>query len=200
MIPKLANNFILADTDWGLRTEATIDLTDAFMNANTIFTVTGTVLMRVLAVCKASVTSGGSATIELGITGNTAKIIAQTTATNLILGEIWHDNSPDSKVELSSVLAENIVSDDVILTVATAALTAGQIKFVALWYPLTSDGNVTAVKGGAITAVVSSPSSSPSSTPSTSPSSSPSSTPSHSPSSSPSSTPSSSPSSSPSAS
>ena len=60
-----------------------------------LFTVTGSVLFRMACVCSAPLTSPGAATVEVGITGSTAAIIAQTTATNIIAGEIWHDNSPD---------------------------------------------------------------------------------------------------------
>ena len=162
-----ANNFALGDTDWGLKEELTLTFADAVPGRNVLFSVTGTVLLRVLAVCKTLI-AGASSTIEVGIDGNTAKLIAQITATNLIAGEIWHDASPDSKVELSSVLAENIVSDDVILTVATANVTSGVIKFIALWYPLSKDGNVQVVKGNAMDAQSSSLSSSESSSSSSS--------------------------------
>lgn len=111
----------------------------------TIFTVTGTVLVKLLAVCETNLT-GDSATLEVGIAGNTAGLIAQTTATNIDAGEIWHDNSPDAGIELSSVLAERIVANgaDIIGTVATANITAGVIRFVAFWYPLSEGASVVA--------------------------------------------------------
>ena len=162
----------IEDTDWGLQTEVDIDFAGGgSIGAHTLFSITGTVLLRVLAVCVTSLT-GGSATIEAGIDGDTAKLIAQTTGTDLDIGEIWHDNAPDAKIELSSVLKENIVSDDVVLTIATADLTAGRIKFVAYWYPLTVGAKVTAIKGNVVNAYSSSESASVSQSPSASPSSS----------------------------
>jgi len=178
MIPKLADNSILADSDWSLKAETTITLTNATVGYNTLFTVTGTVLARVLAVCETSVTTDASGTVEVGIAGNTAKIIAQVAAGNIVVGEIWHDNSPDSGIEASSVLAENIIANgqDIILTVGTGALTAGKLKFICFWYPLSTDGKVEGIKGEVFAAqIVSvSPSISPSASSSLSPSVSPS--------------------------
>jgi len=143
----------LANTDWGFKAEKDMTFAggttndpgdyDGTGNPATLFTVTGTVLVRLLAVCETSL-AGASATLEVGITGNTAGLIAQTTGTDIDVGEIWHDATPDAKVELSSVLSENILANgsDIIQTVATANLTAGKIKYVAIWYPLSKDGSV----------------------------------------------------------
>lgn len=107
-----------------------------------VATVTGHVEMAVIAVCSTNM-AGTSATIELGTSATTAGLIAQTTATNLIANEIWHDATPDASVELSTVILRKIVSDDVIVTVASAAATGGVVKFVILWSPISGDGNVT---------------------------------------------------------
>lgn len=116
--------------------------------AYTIFTVTGDVVMKVFGVCDVAVTSGGAATIELGVSGNTAVLIAQATATDLILNEIWHDASPTTTVEQIDPTGREFIiagGQDVILTIATADLTAGDIDFYALWVPLSTDGNIVAV-------------------------------------------------------
>ena len=63
----------------------------------TIFTVTGAVSVRLVAYCTTDL-AGGSATLEVGTTKNTAGIIAQTTATDIDENEIWHDTSPDASV------------------------------------------------------------------------------------------------------
>lgn len=108
-----------------------------------VFTITGTIKLKLYAVCT-TILAGASATLELGISGGTAKLIAQTTATDIDANEIWHDATPDSAVELSTVSVENIVANslDVIGTVATANITSGVIKFVALWKPISKDGNL----------------------------------------------------------
>lgn len=109
----------------------------------TIFTVTGGVIAKVFAICTTDLV-GASATLEVGTAKNTAGIIAQSTATDIDANEIWHDATPDASVEASTVVAEKIVVQDVIGTVATANITAGVIKFVCLWKPVTRDGDVVA--------------------------------------------------------
>jgi hypothetical protein len=98
--------------------------------------------MKILAICSVNL-AGATATIEVGTSATSAGLIAQTTATDIDANEIWHDASPDATVELTSVLLDNIVTDDVIQTVGTANITAGEIDYYAMWYPLSEDGNVT---------------------------------------------------------
>uniref|UniRef100_A0A6M3KQA4 Uncharacterized protein n=1 Tax=viral metagenome TaxID=1070528 RepID=A0A6M3KQA4_9ZZZZ len=116
--------------------------------AFTIFTVTGDVLMRVFGLCQVLLDSGGAATIELGITGNTAALIAQTTATELDAYETWQDTGPEANPgDIATALAKRFVianGADAILTVGTADLTAGDVDFHAFWLPLSTDGNVVA--------------------------------------------------------
>jgi hypothetical protein len=117
--------------------------------AYTIFTVTGDVTVKsVLGICDVALTSGGAATIELGVAGDTAAIIAQTTATDLILNEVWRDATPTTTLEPMTAGTElgYIVSagQDIIFTIGGADLTAGDIDFYALWRPLSSDSNVVA--------------------------------------------------------
>jgi hypothetical protein len=107
-----------------------------------LFTVTGTVLMSLFAVCSENL-AGASATIEVGISGNTAALLAQTTATDIDSGEVWIDNAPATVEALPSsrILA---AGTDVIATVATADITDGTLTFYALWRPLSDDGLVEA--------------------------------------------------------
>jgi hypothetical protein len=113
--------------------------------AHTLFTVTGTVLVRLAAVCTENL-AGATATLEVGIAASTAAIIAQTTATDIDDGDIWHDASPDSELESVSTLAEYIISDsnNIIATVATATISDGTIEFYCFWEALSADGNVVA--------------------------------------------------------
>ena len=117
--------------------------------AFTIYTVTGDVQMQVFGLCQTLLNSGGAATIELGIAGNTAALIAQTTATDLDQYETWQDAAPEANPgNVDTAMADFFVianGADVILTVATADLTAGEVDFHAFWRPLSTDGNVVAV-------------------------------------------------------
>ena len=54
--------------------------TTGAVGATTLFTVTGVIGVRVFAVCGVNLT--GSGTLEVGIAGNTAALIAQTTVTD----------------------------------------------------------------------------------------------------------------------
>jgi len=115
--------------------------------AYTIFTVTGDVYVRVYGLCQVLLNSGGAATVELGITGNTAALIAQTTATDVDQYETWQDATPEANPGAVDLTARGFVvanGADIIMTVATADLTAGDVDFICQWLPLTTNGNVTA--------------------------------------------------------
>lgn len=110
--------------------------------ATTLFTVTGVVAVRIFGVVSGTDVTG-SGTIEVGISGNTASLIAQTTGTALDVGEIWIDNAP-ATVELLPGLSILAAGTDIIQTIATDTLTAGTLTYYCLWFPISSDGNVVA--------------------------------------------------------
>jgi len=109
---------------------------------HTIFTVAGTVIMRLIDVCTTSLTIASGATLEVGTAKSTAALIAQTAGDAIDVNEVWHDASPDNSVEALSVAAENIVNQDVQGKTATANITGGVIKYFALWKPVSLDGKV----------------------------------------------------------
>lgn len=121
---------------------------DGTGNPVTLFTVTGDVVCKFLAVCSVNLAFAANATIEVGTAASTAAIIAQTNLTTQALAarEIWHDATPDAEIEASSVMKEVVISDgnDVILTVGTANVNTGSIVFYCMWYPLSTDGDVVA--------------------------------------------------------
>lgn len=106
-----------------------------------LFTVTGDVIVNVFATCSADLSVTGAATIEIGITGNTAAIIAQTTASGIDVGEIWVDNATATVEALPS---EKILTGgtDINEKITTADLDGGSLTFYCIWIPLSSDGNV----------------------------------------------------------
>ncbi len=115
--------------------------------AYTIFTVTGDVYVQIFGLCQVALTSGGAATIELGIAGNTAALIAQTTATDLDQYETWQDAGPEANPGAVPIDARGFVianGADVILTIATADLTAGDVDFCCRWWPISTNGAVVA--------------------------------------------------------
>jgi len=116
---------------------------DGTGNPSALLTVTGVVELSIIALCTVDL-AGANATIKVGTAKSTAGLIAQATATDIDVDDIWHDATPDSSIELTSVVTRKIVSEDVIITVATANITSGAITFVVRWAPISSDGNVVA--------------------------------------------------------
>lgn len=112
--------------------------------ASTLFTVTGSVMVRVIGCCTEDL--AGAATLEIGISGNTAALIAQLAdATTLDAGESYIDATPSTveSIDLSSgfILANG---QDIIETIGSTNITDGTILFVCFWRPLSEDGLVVA--------------------------------------------------------
>jgi len=114
----------------------------------TPFRVTGTVLVQIFGVCTTLLT-GATATVELGIAGNTAALIALTTATDIAAYEVWQDATPEANPGLVNVDGTRtfVIANgtDIIQTIATAAVTAGAIDYYCFWRPLSADGLVEAL-------------------------------------------------------
>ena len=111
-----------------------------------LFTVTGAVKFGIIATC--SETLVGAATLECGVTGTTAGIIAQiAAATDLITGEIWADATPTLKLDtLANSQLDFVIADgaDIFLTIGAANLTDGTIDFNVVWWPLNATGSIVA--------------------------------------------------------
>lgn len=112
----------------------------------TLFTVTGVVKLKVISVCNTTTTIQAGATLEVGIAGATTAFIAQTAGDAPDQNEIWHDTTPDTAHELSSVGVERYLGNgqDIILTVATNTIDSGVITFYAIWEPISSGSSVVA--------------------------------------------------------
>lgn len=114
-------------------------LTTGAVGVTTLFTVTGVVAMRVFAIAS-GVNLTGSGSIEVGVSGNAAAVIAQTAATAINVGQFWSTTSPATVQVLPSL---QTVGSDVIQTISTATVTAGTLTYYCLWTPVSPDGNVT---------------------------------------------------------
>lgn len=118
---------------------------DGASDPTTLFTVTGDVLVRMYGVVTTTIVGAG--TIEVGVTGNTAEILAQVAdASTMAAGEIWVDGTVDDvrAATFSDVVATKLVTNgsNIIETIGTANLTAGRLYYVCLWRPVTSGSNV----------------------------------------------------------
>ena len=109
-----------------------------------IFSVTGTVLVKLFAVCTTTLTIDATATAEIGTALLDDGLIATTAGDAIDVNEIWHDTTPDSSIELATVAAETIVNQDIIGSTKTANIKTGVIKFICVWRPISIDGNVNA--------------------------------------------------------
>lgn len=110
----------------------------------TIFTVTGDVAMRGV-VGIVNTTLVGAGTIEVGVAGNTAKIIAQVAdATDLADGDVWTDAGSEAGVDILPAGGVFFINDgaDIIETLGTANITAGQIDYYCIWAPLEAGASV----------------------------------------------------------
>ena len=144
LIAKRTITFLGATTDaWGDDGGALDD--------SAIFTVTGLVKARLVAVCTTSLTeAGGTATIEVGITGATAIFMPTETATQIDAGQIWLNDAGNATYAIigeEDAAADNLPlyllnGNDIILTVKTANVANGDLDFYCIWEPISDDGNL----------------------------------------------------------
>ncbi len=115
------------------------------VGTETLFSVTG--LIRGYIIALVDTTLVGAATIEAGVSGATAGLIAQVAnATSLVAKEIWHDATPDAFIELGSVGVDRFISNHVIQTIGSATVTAGKIRYILIWRPVTTNAAVEVVE------------------------------------------------------
>ena len=133
--------------NWNFTDDATADPVTF-----TVFTVTGDVVVRCVGVCDVALAAGGVETIELGVAGATAAVIAQMAdGNNLDAHEIWAAAAPSAtaaQVLTTWSTTNNVViptGQDIIFTTGGGNnMTGGDLDFYCLWYPLSADGNVVA--------------------------------------------------------
>ena len=102
-----------------------------------VATMTGAVMIHSVGAYCTTNLAGATATIEMGVASDTAELIAQTTATNIDAGMVWESATPDEGVTL---VTSKAIAGNIILTVATADITAGVLKIAIEYTPLTTDG------------------------------------------------------------
>ena len=110
----------------------------------TIFTVTGEVEVGIFGVCSSNL-AGANATLEVGVTGNTAGLIAQTTGTDIDANEVWLAAAPANVgIEVIDSLSFFFVVNglDIIETIATSDVTSGGLEYILLWRPLSPGSTV----------------------------------------------------------
>lgn len=114
--------------------------TTGAVGATTLFTVIGSVVVRVWAI-ESDTDITGTGTIEVGVSGNTAAILAQTAGTQIDVGEIWVDTGPSTVEGLPAMQILN--GTNIIQTIASSTLDAGTLTFYCAWFPLSNNSSVT---------------------------------------------------------
>jgi len=124
---------------------------DGTADPYTLFTVDGDVAVKaVVGIINTTVVStSNNGTVEVGVAGNTAKLIAQTTAGSGALadGDVLTDAGAEAGIDIAaSSGALYFINDgaDIIETLATNNFTAGQIDWYCIWAPLERNANVVA--------------------------------------------------------
>jgi len=144
LIEKRTITFAGATTDaWGNDGGALDD--------SAIYTVTGLVFIQLIAVCTTSLTGGG-ATIEVGITGDTAIFMPIETSTQIDADQIWMNDAGNAAYGIiggETAAAGNLPEyalngNDIILTAKTADTETGVLDFYAIWRPISDTGDVVA--------------------------------------------------------
>lgn len=113
----------------------------------TLFTVTGDVIIKAIWGVVNTDLAGATATIEVGVTGNTAGLIAQETCTDLDDGNIYTSATNAIGVaRMGDSGALTAINDglDIIETLGTANVTSGQIDWYVIWMPCEANASVVA--------------------------------------------------------
>lgn len=132
-----SNEAFFSESTWTFVTATT-----GAVGAHTLFTVTGNCLVTVFGVCDTNLT--GAATVEIGVAGNTAALVAQiANATTLDDGDVYVGAS--TEVGVAAIPSTFILNDgaDIIMTIGSTAVTAGVVDFYCLWRPLSAGSSVT---------------------------------------------------------
>jgi len=111
----------------------------------TIFTVTGDVIIKGLWGIVNTTLTGATATISVGVVGNTAGIIALETGTELLDGNVY--TSATDAVGVAAIANTGLfaINDglDIIETPLTANVTGGQLDYYCIWAPAEDGASIT---------------------------------------------------------
>jgi len=105
----------------------------------TLFTVTGDLVIAGFWGVINTNLAGATATVEVGVPGNTAAILAQELATDMLDGGLYVSTTVAAGIaSLPTSGAWQVINDgaDIIETVNTSNVTAGQIDYYCIWAPV----------------------------------------------------------------
>lgn len=119
------------------------------VGANSLFSVTGTVIIeKIIPRVTANLTSGGAATVALGVDLNGQFFIAPTVYSAMVNNDIWLSDTSQTNTgaELTNGVKDHVTGDrNIIIDVAGAAVTGGSIDVDVFWRPVSPTGVVVAL-------------------------------------------------------
>ena len=116
-----------------------------------LYTVTGLVMARLMAICTASLTGAG-ATINVSDSDGIADFMPATTATTIGSDEIWLGDTTPAKVFIvgeEQAAADNLPTylingNDIYLAIDTADVTGGTLEFYCQYRPISTGSSIVA--------------------------------------------------------
>lgn len=124
---------------------------DGTADPYTLFKVDGDVIVSDFwGVCNVAVVSASdTGTLEVGVTGNTAKLLAQTTAGSgtIVAGDVLVDAGSEPGVDVNAFSgAKHYLSNgaDIIETLATNNMNSGQVDWYIVWAPAEPGAKISA--------------------------------------------------------
>ena len=133
------------------RTTKTITFTGAAgageVGTVSVFTISGGIIVvEEIAGRVTTNLTGATATVALGVTGQTSLFIGATTATGLVTtAALWASTAPTAGgIALPAATKQELIDANVIITVATANVTGGVLEIDVVWRPLTAGATLVA--------------------------------------------------------
>ena len=117
-------------------------------STTTFFTVTGEILCSLVPYVASTLPeSAGTPTLTLGVANSTSLFIAATTATTLVTGEFWTENTgggtANAGVALPAALKDIAITSNIVGVVGgTNNINGGTLRLMLLWVPLSVDAVV----------------------------------------------------------
>lgn len=115
-----------------------------------LFTISGDVRVKLLAVCTTNLAGGGAGSqVTLGFNGALTNLIGQTTATGIDLGEQWTSSTLANNIAVNTLAAgifDRVVTGytAIKLAITSASTSTGKIMFYCWWEPIETGATVVA--------------------------------------------------------
>ena len=135
LLSRVPNHFVQTTTFTGLTGAGLVNV------AVSVARVTGRVLITNMGIYCTTNLAGATATLSLGSAGNTAAIIAATTATDIDSGDWWQDMSPSQQTD-TAIKDTLLDAGGLQYEPLTANVSGGVLNLYLFWLPLSIDGNL----------------------------------------------------------